>query len=371
MTLIVHQGLSPWAMSAVIVAAVLTFLALTMVTKIIKGEESIIYYHHEIAVLVVAAVLLRALRQPVLPYLDVTVLGVGLFLACGRVGCLMVGCCHGRPHAWGVCYRDEHADAGFPHYLVGIRLFPVQLLESLWVFAAVAVGCWFVLSGRPPGEALGWYVVAYGLERFCVEFLRGDAARPYLAGFSEAQWTSLVLMAFLVAAELRGVLPFHPWHAVATGCLPVSMFGIALKRRIEKTARHQLLHPRHIREVAEMFERLSCLKVEDVPVSNRARPEDIPVGFTSLGVRISVGRIPDGQGWLYHYALSSSDGDMNEETAHMLARLIIRLRHPSSSYQLIQGQVPVFHVLILPGEPGGSKERNPSTTAMEEGCHAV
>ena len=69
------------------------------------GEERIIYYRHEIAVMVVAALLLWLLRQPLLPYLDVTILGIGMFLTCGRMGCFMVGCCHGRPHDWGVCYR--------------------------------------------------------------------------------------------------------------------------------------------------------------------------------------------------------------------------------------------------------------------------
>src|SRR5439155_22019386 len=101
-------------------------------------------YHHEIDVMINAALLLWLLGQPLLPYLDLTILGIGMFLACGRVGCLMVGCCHGRPHSWGVRYKQEHADAGFAPYYVGVRLFPIQAVESLWVLSIVIVGNFFV-----------------------------------------------------------------------------------------------------------------------------------------------------------------------------------------------------------------------------------
>ena len=56
----------------------------------------------------VATVLLSLLDAPVLSYLDVTVLSLGLFLAWGRLGCLMAGCCHGRPQNWGVRYKGRN-----------------------------------------------------------------------------------------------------------------------------------------------------------------------------------------------------------------------------------------------------------------------
>src|SRR5690349_9699097 len=98
MLLVSHQGLSHWVMGALILSAVITFFLVVMITKIITGEEKIIYYHHEIAVMVAGGILLWVLGKPIFPYLDIMILGVGLFLACGRVGCLMVGCCHGRLH---------------------------------------------------------------------------------------------------------------------------------------------------------------------------------------------------------------------------------------------------------------------------------
>jgi hypothetical protein len=149
MSLVLWRGLSPLVMVVIILAAVLTFFGLALATKIVTGEESLIYYHHEIAVMSVVTVVLWLLGQPILAYLDVTLLGIGAFLVCGRIGCLMVGCCHGRPHRWGVCYRAQHATAGFPAYYVGIRLFPIQAVESLWVFFVVCTGTLLVLSGQP------------------------------------------------------------------------------------------------------------------------------------------------------------------------------------------------------------------------------
>ena len=124
--LVAIQDLSFWVLAAVSATGCLTFLALAMGTKIVTGEETLIYYHHEVGILLAAGVVLRLLEQPLLPYLEPTLLAVGMFLAWGRVGCLMVGCCHGRPHAWGVRYGPEHAADGFTSHLTGVRLFPIS-----------------------------------------------------------------------------------------------------------------------------------------------------------------------------------------------------------------------------------------------------
>src|SRR5215510_1604837 len=53
-----REHLSLLVVAATILAAVITFPSVVMMTKIITGEERIIYYHHEIAVTVVTALLL-------------------------------------------------------------------------------------------------------------------------------------------------------------------------------------------------------------------------------------------------------------------------------------------------------------------------
>jgi hypothetical protein len=344
MFLVSFTGLSCWVMVAIVLATVLTSLGLAMATKIITGRENIIYYHHEIAAISVTTMLLWLLRQPALPYLDVTILGIGVLLIFGRIGCLMVGCCHGRPHSWGVCYRTEHAAAGFTPYFVGVRLFPVQALESLWVLVTVLVGSTFILNGLPQGEATSWYLIFYGTGRFCFEFLRGDPERPYYKGFSQPQWISALLMCFAVAFELSGGLPFHVWHAIAVVIILSIMMTIALMQRFQINTKYQLLCAQHIREVAEeIFPVIN--QPTDILIENFI-PKKMHVGCTSLGIRISVGKIEYETYDIEHYTLSLRNGKMNQGTARILIKLIIQLRHSTNQYEIIQGNQGIYHLLI-------------------------
>jgi hypothetical protein len=353
-----RAGLSPWVVAAVAAAAAVTFLALVMATKIVTGQEQIIYYHHEIAVLAVAALLLWIWGQPVLPYLDITILGMGLFLACGRIGCLMVGCCHGRLSGWGVRYTEEHARAGFTHYYVGARLFPIQAVESLWVLCVVLVGVMMVVSGEPAGAALAWYVVAYDAARFCFEFLRGDPERSHLWGFSQPQWISLLLMCGVAWAELSGVLALRPWHIFATLCIAIAMAVVALKRRFQSTGKYRLLHPNHVREVAGVIEAVSPAAIRETPafqwtVFPMPESDTIRVGRTSLGLQISAGKPGPATSYVHHYCISWRQGLMTEEQARVITRLILGLKQVEGPSELRQGGLGVFHLLI---DPAGRKE---------------
>lgn len=333
--LVLHRGLSLTVLAVLFVLAVLAFLGLAMATKILTGREQLIYYRQKIALVLSAGLALRWLHQPLLPYLDVVILAIGAFLVCGRIGCLMVGCCHGRPSRWGVRYRGEHADAGFtPHY-VGIRLFPIQLVESLWVLGVVAVGLGMVLREDPAGSALAWYVMAYGVGRFVFEHLRGDPARAYWKGFSEGHWTSMILLLLVAGAELAGALPLQGWHLAATAGMVLTMAGTGLFRRLRGCERHLLLQPRHVQEVADLLLRAET-GGDSVPVR---------IGSTSLGVRISAGVSQDGAVAVHHYALSSRQGCLESETASSLAGLIRQLKHPASPFELVNRN-GVFHLLV-------------------------
>ena len=350
MTLVTPLGLSPWVMAAVILAALSTFFGLAMLTKIITGEERLTYYHHEIALIITVALLLQLLRYPVLPYLDTTILGLGIFLTCGRIGCLMVGCCHGQPYRWGVCYREGHSASGFTPYFVGVRLFPIQAVESLWVFGVVLVGTILVLKNHNPGEALAWYLVSYGIGRFLFELKRGDPARPYRWGYSEAQWTSLLVMGSAVWMELNGLLPFQLWHVAATAGLTLVMVAIALGRRFRKSDRYLLQHPHHVRELAGAVELAGGLAVEGCEIcQSELASTMIHLGCTSLGVQLSASKIRTEAGHLIrHYAFSRQDQALTEETANIVAELILQLLRPQGSNRLIKGSHEIFHLLVYP-----------------------
>lgn len=314
-------GLSAWIVLALAVCGVFTFLALAMAAKIVTGVERLVYYHHEIAVVADAAMVLVLLHRPLLPYLDITVLGLGIFLGCGRVGCFMVGCCHGRPHRWGVHYQAGHDDAGFTPDYVGVRLLPVQLLESLWVFIATFTGIALVCTGARPGVAFEWYVTAYSVGRFGFEFLRGDSERRYAWGFSEAQWTSLVLVCAIT-------------HFTVAAGMALTMAALSLARRREGAARDRLLHPRHLREMTGMLREF-----------DQWADSSVHVGRTSLGVQVSVSR----HSYARHYAISRPGKTLSEAAALALAEKIAQFDHaPEGARELVRGGHGVFHVLIPP-----------------------
>lgn len=338
--LVVARSLSPWIMALISLVAVLTLFALALLALLLRGDEQLVFYQHAIAVLLVTTLLLWLLGQPVLAYLDITLLGIGLFQACGRVGCLMAGCCHGRPSRWGVRYRLAHAQAGFTRLYVGVRLFPIQALEALGVAAIVAFGSLLVLRGSPAGTALTWYVVLYDLGRFCLEFGRADLGRPYIAGFSEGQWTALLLLAVLVGAEWLGLLPLHLWHAAALAALILAMLALSAQRRLRPLATARLLHPQHLYEIAQIVAQLSG--------GERQREEpasEVLIGATSLGILISSSTIA-GSGSIAHYTLSWQRGIMPAEAARVVATLIRRLRDPVGRDELINANQRVFHLLI-------------------------
>lgn len=345
MILTERVGLSQLVLLGITGVVVVTFHSVVMATKIFTGEEQIIYYHHEIAVVAMLAVFLRLIHQPVLRYLDVVILGIGLFLACGRVGCLMVGCCHGRPAGRGIRYNLKHAKAGFPDHLVGVRLFPVQAVESLFVLVMVLMGIVLLLHDSLPGEVLEWYTVVYGLGRFGLEFLRGDLDRPYYWGFSQAQWISSILMASLLWAEFQGALPFHPWHAVACAALFSTVLLVAISRRVRKVPEHLLLRPQHVGEIAEAIE-FAISSGETRTSINCHQGQQIPVGCTSLGILVSGSKIELRSGHFCQYTISSKDGTMTADVAQAIASLICRLRHPACNLNLVRGNGGTFHLVV-------------------------
>ncbi len=247
---------------------------------------------------------------------------------------------------WGVAYRQEHSAAGFPSYLVGVRLYPIQAVESLWVFGIVSVGAVLALSGHAPGTALAWYVVTYSVGRFGFEFMRGDSGRAYFWGFSEAQWTSLLLVFGVSGAELAGLLPFHRWHAAAVVALAGTWAAVVLRRRLQRTPKHQLLHPRHIKELAIVIKALSDVAAEPTgSFKGTSTSGPIHIACTSLGVQVSGGQLSSAEGGVYHCALSSRAGDMTRDAAQILAGLILQLQRASGRTKMIGGRRGVFHLL--------------------------
>jgi hypothetical protein len=325
------------ATAGAIAAGLLAAGALAWGTQILIGSEVYTFYHYQLAVLAAGGGVLALIHRPVLPVLDVMGPMLGLIQAFGRLGCFMAGCCHGRPYRWGVCYGHVHAEHGFEHELVGVRLFPIQTAESSCLFVLAAGSAALVLLGAPTGSALATYLVGYAAIRFALEFARGDDARSHFVGFSEAQWTAAIVMTATASAEGAGLLPLVPWHLALIAAAGLTALVVAVYRRV--TPSHTLFRPGHVSEIARVLDALAGSQ------SSAGQPPRVRVARTSLGLGLSVGNLHHGR---THYTLSSREGPLNEATAKQLAALILSLRHTPASSQLLPGGHGVFHLLIEP-----------------------
>lgn len=112
----------------------------------------------------------------------------------GRLGCLMAGCCHGRPTSlpWGITFTDPAALV--PAAWLATPLHPTQLIEAAGdAVLAVILYKVFARDVRP-GLVTAIYFASYGALRFLVEFLRGDTV-PLSFGLTAGQVLGLGLMA--------------------------------------------------------------------------------------------------------------------------------------------------------------------------------
>jgi hypothetical protein len=334
-----------WSALAMAGVAAVTFLSLAMITKVLRGEERLVFYHHAIALTGVLALGLRLAGQPALPQLDRMIVGLCVFLVFGRLGCFSAGCCHGRPHARGVRYGEAHVTEGFPSYLEGVSLFPIQIAEAAWALLVSVLGAIALLRGAA-GDALEACTCAYALGRFCLEFHRGDPDRPFLLRFSEAQWTSLILSWIVAAAAALGALPPRPWGYATAVLITAIAAAAALHRRRQPIAMDVLMHPRHVREIA------AALAAQERPSAGEGR---VLIACTSRGVQLSSGRI-GGPSATRHYTLSSREGGLTAKAAVALATLIVRLRHRAESYDLVASRPGVYHLVVAPSEAIPARE---------------
>jgi len=194
------------------------------------------------------------------------------FLALGRIGCLVAGCCHGQPAALGIVYPPS---AGLPPRLAGVRLFPAPLVEAA---ALVGIGlAGLALADGPAGTATVWVLAAYATVRFGTEALRGDP-RPTLAGVPVARlMCAAQLAAALCLSEL--VIAGHPTRRIAVAAAVLALAGLAgmvLARR----RRDPLSAPAHLDEV---WARIRSLARTAPPGGS-----DPDTADTSAGVRLAA-----------------------------------------------------------------------------------
>ena len=136
-----------------------------------------VFYGGLIAAVAVALWYLRRHKLPLWTTTDVFAPGIALGHVVGRLGCLLAGCCFGRPTTCPGRSRSHDpaaaANVGTP---LGVPLHPTQLYEAGAEAADPRRSCSSLeRRGRPfPGRTFWSYMLLYGISRFIIEFYRGD-----------------------------------------------------------------------------------------------------------------------------------------------------------------------------------------------------
>lgn len=156
-----------------------------------------------------AALYLRSVREPLVPFFDRVAAGAGLTFALVRTGCFLAGCDYGVPTArpWGVRFPAgslaafDHFRRGFvPAGAPSLPVHPTQLYEAALGLLAGALAVPSLRRGRRSGQAFTVFLGVYATGRFAIEFLRGDRDRGAALGLSTAQWVSGAIVVALASA---------------------------------------------------------------------------------------------------------------------------------------------------------------------------
>ena len=150
-------------------------------------------------------------KLPVFKILDRIALYTPLLQSISRLGCFFAGCCFGQPTnlPWAVMY--ENVDSLAPLH---IHLHPTQIYSSLLLATSFIILLLFdryCPRSKIPGSIFALYVMLISIERFSVDFLRGDQdlfANPSIFGSLTIQ-QALALCLFTGAVILMTFITIY------------------------------------------------------------------------------------------------------------------------------------------------------------------
>ena len=163
-----------------------------------------VFYGGMLMAVAVCIIYLKASRLDKPAYTDAIVLGLPLFHAFARVGCFFAGCCYGIEVEHGVHFPiDSIPGEG------GVARLPVQLIES-GVNLLVFLVLWYFYNHRDRfcvlrGRILQLYLAIYAVERFILEYFRGDEIRGKFWIFSTSQWISIIVLVCVIISTAVGL----------------------------------------------------------------------------------------------------------------------------------------------------------------------
>jgi len=136
-----------------------------------------------IGAFLMAAWYVRRHQMPAWRFTDAVAPGLAFGHVLGRFGCFAAGCCYGKPtdHFWGVTFTNQWAH-DVSQTPLNIRLEPTELIEAAAEFFNFLLLTWLLKRKRFDGQVWASFMILYGVERYFIEFLRGDDGRGEVFG---------------------------------------------------------------------------------------------------------------------------------------------------------------------------------------------
>jgi phosphatidylglycerol:prolipoprotein diacylglycerol transferase len=159
----------------------------------------------------------RLKKLPLWKGADILAPSIALGYVFGRLGCLMNGCCFGRPCdlPWAIRFPNQSFAWKHQHSLGlvdtsdrSLAVHPTQIYEALLNLGLYGALAWLYRRKRFDGQVFAIYLVCYALLRSFVEMFRGDypTYQHYLGGSTTpAQLVSIAILA--AGLVLLWVLP--------------------------------------------------------------------------------------------------------------------------------------------------------------------
>jgi len=210
----VLSGHSPVVGLGLVVACTAGSVLWASLRRLATGREDLVQLEYVWLCPAVATGLLVVLGEPLAPWLDLVAIGLVCFLAAGRVGCLLAGCCHGHPSEVGTLVDDPAPARGWP----AVRVFPVPLLEAGCLAAVVPLAVVALSLARSGAVALALGLVTAVL-RLATDPLRGDRGRARLRRSGSYWMAGTQLFAVLVLADRWATGGLRPVAVAAAGIL--------------------------------------------------------------------------------------------------------------------------------------------------------
>jgi phosphatidylglycerol:prolipoprotein diacylglycerol transferase len=182
------MNIAPWIIAGAIIGArilyVISYWKQDFADKpfweiLMIRRSGLVFYGGLVGSCLATILYCRIKKLPLWRMADVISPSIALGHVFGRIGCVMTGCCYGRPTnlPWAIRFPADHWTHGVPVH-------PTQIYESflnLCLYLSLAA---LFKRRRFDGQVFAAYLIGYAFLRAFTEMFRGDYQVHYLGGIA-------------------------------------------------------------------------------------------------------------------------------------------------------------------------------------------